>query len=116
MAPTARGRENRAPHANSLAPTILEAASIPQPKVVDGIEQEPMDGISFQYTFDDAAAPERHTLQHFEMVGSRAIYRDGWWACARLDKLPWDLSRETLLRFAPGSGWDPMPTAGSSTT
>ena len=76
MAPTARGRENRAPHANSLAPTILEAASIPQPKVVDGIEQEPMDGISFQYTFDDAAAPKRHTLQHFEMVGSRAIYRE----------------------------------------
>ena len=94
-------------HANSIAPTILEAAGIPQPKVVDGIEQEPMDGISFAYTFDDADAPGRHTLQHFEMVGSRAIYRDGWWACAKLDKLPWDLSRETLMRFAPGSGWDP---------
>ena len=94
-------------HVNSIAPTVLEAAGIPQPRVVDGIEQEPMDGISLAYTFDDAAAPERHTLQHFEMVGSRAVYRDGWWACARLDKLPWDLSRETLLRFAPGSGWDP---------
>ena len=75
--------------------------------MVDGIEQEPMDGISFLYTFDDAAAPERQTVQYFEMAGSRAIYKDGWWACARLDKLPWDISRETLMRFAPGSGWDP---------
>jgi hypothetical protein len=75
--------------------------------VVDGIEQEPMDGISLLYAIDDPGAPERHTVQHFEMAGSRAIYKDGWWACARLDKLPWDLSRETLMRFAPGSGWDP---------
>ena len=94
-------------HCNSIAPTILEAAGIPEPTVVDGIEQEPMDGISFAYTFDDADAPERHTAQYFEMAGSRAIYKDGWWACARLDKLPWDLSHETLMRFAPGSGWDP---------
>jgi arylsulfatase A-like enzyme/uncharacterized membrane protein len=94
-------------HCNSLAPTILEACGIPEPRVVDGIVQEPMDGISFAYTFADAAAPERHTVQHFEMAGSRAIYRDGWWACARLDKVPWDLSRETLMRFAPRSGWDP---------
>jgi arylsulfatase A-like enzyme/uncharacterized membrane protein len=94
-------------HCNSIAPTILEMAGIPEPTVVDGIEQEPMDGVSFAYTFDDAGAPERHTVQHFEMAGSRAIYRDGWWACAKLDKLPWDLSRETLTRFAPGSGWNP---------
>ena len=94
-------------HCNSIAPTILEVAGIPEPKVVDGIEQEPMDGISFAYTFDDADAPERHTTQHFEMAGSRAIYHDGWWACAMLDKVPWDLSRETLMRFAPGAGWDP---------
>jgi arylsulfatase A-like enzyme len=68
-------------------PTILEAVGIPEPKTVDGIEQEPMDGTSFLYTFDDANAAERHTVQYFEMYGSRAIYQDGWWACARLDKL-----------------------------
>ncbi len=94
-------------HCNSLAPTILEAAGIPEPKTVDGIEQEPMDGMSFLHTFDDAGAPELQRVQYFEMAGSRAIYRDGWWACARLDKVPWDLSRETLMRFAPGAGWDP---------
>ncbi|KPK08341.1 MAG: arylsulfatase, partial [Anaerolineae bacterium SG8_19] len=94
-------------HCIDVAPTILEAIGIPEPKVVDGIEQEPMDGTSFLYTFDEAEASERHTVQYFEMYGSRAIYKDGWWACARLDKLPWDFSPETLGRFKPGSGYNP---------
>ena len=54
------------------------------------------------YTFDDAKAAERHTVQYFEMFGSRAIYKDGWWACTRLDKAPWDFSPQTIKRFAPG--------------
>jgi arylsulfatase len=66
-----------------------------------------MDGTSFLYTFDDPQAAERHTVQYFEMYGSRAIYKDGWWACARLDKLPWDFSPATLARFKPGSGYNP---------
>jgi arylsulfatase len=61
-----------------------------------------MDGTSFLYTFDDAGAEERHTVQYSESFGSRAIYKDGWWACARLDRAPWDFSPETLKRFAPG--------------
>jgi arylsulfatase len=94
-------------HCIDIAPTILELIGIPEPKVVDGIEQEPMDGTSFAYTFDDPSAAARHTVQYFEMYGSRAIYQDGWWACARLDKLPWDFSPATLGRFKPGSGYDP---------
>ena len=93
-------------HCIDIAPTVLEAIGLPQPTSVDGLEQEPMDGTSFVHTFDDAAAEERHTLQYFEMFGSRAIYQDGWWACARLDKAPWDLSPETMQRFAPGN-YDP---------
>ncbi len=89
-------------HCIDIAPTVLELAGIPEPKFVDGIEQEPMDGTSFAYTLDDAAAAERHTLQYFEMLGSRALYKDGWWACARLDKEPWDFTPQTLQRFAPG--------------
>jgi arylsulfatase A-like enzyme/uncharacterized membrane protein len=89
-------------HVNDVGPTILELAGIPEPKVVDGIEQEPMDGTSFAYTIDDPKAPERHTLQYFEVLGARGIYKDGWWAGTRLDKLPWDMSPTTMKRFAPG--------------
>jgi arylsulfatase A-like enzyme/uncharacterized membrane protein len=94
-------------HVIDVAPTILDLVGIPAPTTVDGIEQEPMDGTPFTYTLDDPAADERHTVQYFEMYGSRAIYKDGWWACARLDKLPWDFSPATLARFKPGSGYDP---------
>jgi arylsulfatase len=89
-------------HCIDIAPTVLKAAGIPEPKTVDGIAQEPMDGTSFVYTFDDATAAERHTVQYFEVFGARAMYKDGWWACTRLDKAPWDFSPETIARFAPG--------------
>jgi len=98
-------------HCIDVVPTILEVVGLPQPTVVDGIEQEPMDGTSFAYTFDAPEADEQHTVQYFEMYGSRAIYKDGWWACTKLDKLPWDFSPETLARFGPGSGWDPNADA-----
>ena len=100
---TERGLRTQFTHCIDVGPTVLEAAGIPEPKVVDGIEQEPMDGTSFLYTFDDSTAAERHTVQYFEVLGSRAIYKDGWWACARLDKDPWDLAPETIKRFAPGN-------------
>jgi Sulfatase len=93
-------------HCIDVAPTVLDAVGLPEPRTVDGIAQEPMDGTSFAHTFGDANAEERHTVQYFEMFGSRAMYKDGWWACARLDKPPWDFSPRTLRRFAPGS-YDP---------
>ena len=93
-------------HAIDLGPTLLEAAGIPQPEVVDGTAQMPMQGTSFLHTFDDAGAPERHTAQYFEIVGNRAIYKDGWWAACRLDRIPWNLIPPTMARLAPGA-WDP---------
>jgi arylsulfatase A-like enzyme len=98
-------------HCIDIAPTVLEAAGIPEPTVVDGIEQEPMDGTSFAYTLDDPGADERHTVQYFENYGSRAIYKDGRWASAKLDKVPWDLTPETLKRFEPGA-YDPERDVG----
>ena len=94
-------------HCIDIGPTVLEVVGIPEPHLVDGIEQQPMDGTSFAYTFADATAAERHRTQYFEIIGARAMYKDGWWACTKLDKAPWDLSPETLSRFGPGSGWDP---------
>ena len=97
-----RGMRSQFTHCIDVGPTILEAAGIPEPKTVDGIEQEPMDGTSFLHTFDDADAEERHTVQYFESMGSRAIYKDGWWACARIDRVPWDFSPATIKKLAPG--------------
>jgi arylsulfatase len=99
-------------HVIDVGPTILEAAGIPEPKTVDGIAQEPMDGTSFLYTFDDARAPERHATQYFEMFSSRGMYNDGWWAASRPDRLPWDLSPETLARFGLEADFDPDRDVG----
>ncbi len=75
-------------HVVDIAPTVLEAAGLPQPKMVNGVEQYPMDGVSMMYTFNDANAKDRHTTQYFEMFGNRAIYHDGWVACTR-HSIPW---------------------------
>ncbi|MCA0930384.1 arylsulfatase [Ruegeria profundi] len=76
-------------HVIDVAPTILEAAGIPEPREVNGVPQYPMDGISMLYTFDDPTAGERHTTQYFEMFGNRAIYHEGWWA-RTIHKAPWE--------------------------
>jgi len=99
-------------HVIDIGPTILEAAGIPEPKTVDGIEQEPMDGTSLMYSFDDAGAVERHSQQYFEMFGGRAMYKDGWWAASRPERLPWDFSPEAIDRFGPDSDWDPDRDVG----
>jgi len=94
-------------HCIDIAPTVLEAVGIPEPSTVDGIEQEPMDGTSFLYTLDEADAPEQHSEQYFEMFGGRAMYKDGWWAASKPDRIPWDFRPETLKQFGPEGDWDP---------
>ena len=101
------GLRSQFTHGIDVTPTILEAAGLPQPKQVDGIDQMPMHGTSFIDTFDDASAKERHTQQYFEIFGNRAMYKDGWIACSRLDRIPWKVDPVAMAKFAPGSGWDP---------
>jgi arylsulfatase A-like enzyme len=67
-------------HVIDIAPTILEAAGLPEPKSVNGTLQKPIEGVSLAYTFADAKAPDRHKTQYFEIFGNRAIYSDGWLA------------------------------------
>ena len=67
-------------HVIDIAPTILEAAGLPEPKVVNGTPQTPIEGVSMVYTFDDAKAKDRHKTQYFEIFGNRGIYHDGWLA------------------------------------
>jgi arylsulfatase len=75
-------------HVIDVAPTVLEAAGIPEPKSVNGIEQRAMDGVSMLYSADAAGAKDRRTTQYFEMFGNRGIYHDGWVACTR-HSIPW---------------------------
>ncbi len=75
-------------HVIDIAPTVMEAVGLPEPKIVNGTEQHPFDGVSMVYTFDDAKAADRHTTQYFEMFGNRGIYDDGWVACTR-HSIPW---------------------------
>ena len=78
-------------HVIDIAPTILEAAGLPEPKSVNGTPQTPIEGTSMVYTFADATAPDRHKTQYFEMFGNRAIYHDGWLA-RTIHRAPWQTS------------------------
>lgn len=75
-------------HVIDVAPTILEAAGIPEPTSVNGVQQSPMEGTSMLYCLDDADAPERHDQQYFEMFGNRGIYHKGWSAVTK-HRTPW---------------------------
>ncbi len=89
-------------HVVDIAPTIYELLGIPQPKVVNGYEQMKMDGVSIAYTFGDADAKSRNDIQFFDNNGSRAIYKDGWIACAFGAFIPWN-TPASVERFAK---WD----------
>jgi arylsulfatase len=67
-------------HVIDIAPTVFELANIPAPKMVNGIEQDPIEGTSLVYTFKEPKAPEQHKVQYFEMFGNRGVYSDGWLA------------------------------------
>ena len=85
-------------HVIDVAPTILEAAGLPQPTTVDGVQQKPIEGVSMLYSFNDAKAAERHETQYFEMFGNRGIYHKGWTAVTR-HKTPWLLVGEKVPAF-----------------
>jgi arylsulfatase len=84
------GLRSQFTHVIDVAPTILEAAGLPEPTMVNGVQQSPMEGTSMLYTFTDADAPERHDLQYFEMFGNRGIYHRGWSAVTK-HRTPWVL-------------------------
>lgn len=87
---TARGIRSQFTHVTDVLPTVLEAAGIDMPTRVNGVEQQPLDGVSMVYSFDAADAPERHRTQYFEMMGNQAIYHDGWLANSNPPREPWD--------------------------
>ena len=84
-------------HVIDVAPTILEAAGLPEPVEVNSIKQVPMAGTSMLYSFNDANAPDQHTQQYFEMFGNRAMYKDGWLA-RTIHRAPWEMKPRRPLQ------------------
>ena len=95
-------------HIIDIVPTILEATGIPAPDTINGIKQDRIEGVSMVYTWDktNANAPTRHTTQYFEMLGNRAIYKDGWVAATTPVTLPWELSTKTPPDVITGYNWE----------
>jgi arylsulfatase A-like enzyme len=83
-------------HVIDIAPTILEAARLPEPKSVNGVTQTPIEGVSMLYTFNNAKAGARHLTQYFEIFGNRAIYHEGWLA-GTVHKAPWESKPRATL-------------------
>jgi arylsulfatase len=83
-------------HVIDIAPTVLEAAGLPQPKIVNGTPQAPIEGVSMVYTLNDAKAKSHHNVQYFEIMGNRAIYADGWLA-GTVHMAPWESKPRAVL-------------------
>ena len=84
-------------HVIDIAPTVYEVTKIPAPKMVNGIEQDPIEGTSLAYTFNSAEAAEQHKVQYFEMFGNRGVYQDGWFA-RTIHRAAWELKpRQPLI-------------------
>ncbi|WP_424095905.1 arylsulfatase [Moorena producens] len=84
-------------HVNDIAPTIYDILDITPPEEFYGVVQDPIDGVSMAYTFNDPDAPGQKTIQYFENNGSRGIYFDGWYACTFGPLIPWITSSGTDL-------------------
>jgi arylsulfatase len=92
------GLRSQFTHVIDIAPTILEAAGLPEPTMVNGVQQSPMEGTSLLYAFNDAEAAERHDLQYFEMFGNRGVYHQGWSAVTK-HRTPWLLTEVDVPAF-----------------
>lgn len=92
------GLRSQFTHVIDIAPTVLEVAGIPEPMMVNGVQQALMEGTSMAYTFDSADEPERHDLQYFEMFGNRGIYHKGWSAVTK-HRTPWLLVEPDVPPF-----------------
>lgn len=95
---TGGGLRSQFTHCIDIAPTVLEATGIPEPTMVNGVLQSPMEGTSMLYALDDAEAPEQHDLQYFEMFGNRGIYSRGWSAVTK-HRTPWEMVGPKLPAF-----------------
>jgi arylsulfatase len=88
-------------HVVDIVPTVYDVVGITPPRVVDGSEQDPIDGISMKYTFNDATAKGRKSVQYFEIMGSRGVYHEGWMASVFGPRIPWSTDVRGLMNWNP---------------
>ncbi len=88
-----------------IVPTLLDAAGLPQPYMVNGIAQKPIEGVAMNYTFDDRDADDRHTTQYFEMFGNRGIYHRGWTAVTK-HRTPWEMGETAVVPDLSADVWE----------
>ncbi len=85
-------------HVIDVAPTVLEVAGVPHPTLVNGVQQQPIEGVSIAYSFDDSGAAEQRPTQYFEMMGNRGVYHEGWTAVTK-HRTPWIMGVAELPAF-----------------
>ena len=88
-------------HVNDIAATLYEILEITPPKFVNGVEQQPLDGTSMVYTFNQPEAKPKKTTQYFEIMGHRGVYHDGWFASVWGPKAPWVTDATVLIKWEP---------------
>jgi len=98
-------------HVIDVAPTILEAAGIPEPYMVNGVAQKPIEGTGMGYSFDDSEASDRRTTQYFEMFGNRGIYHNGWTAVTK-HRTPWEMGAGAVVPDLDDDVWELYDTTG----
>ena len=96
---------NQFHHVIDIVPTMLEAAGLPQPYMVNGIAQKPIEGVSMAYSFDHPNAPDRHTTQYFEMFGNRGLYHRGWTAVTK-HRTPWEMGEGATVPALADDVWE----------
>ena len=96
---------NQFHHVIDIVPTMLEAAGLPQPYMVNGIAQKPIEGVSMAYSFDHPDAPDRHTTQYFEMFGNRGLYHRGWTAVTK-HRTPWEMGEGATVPALADDVWE----------
>lgn len=93
-------------HVIDVLPTVLDVTGIPAPKMVDGVAQQPLDGTSMAYSFNNGSTPSARHTQYYEILGNRGIYHDGWLANTTPRNMPWDIAQAREGSDTSTYGWE----------
>lgn len=99
------GLRSQYSHAIDVFPTLLASAGLQAPESINGVAQQPVDGIDLSYSFAQGDAPSRRTVQYYEMLGNRAIFKDGWLAATLPQVKPWEMVSRPGVNLAPTYQW-----------